>query len=106
MDFASGEDIFDFESNGYNLIGDGNATSAFNKSGDMRGIANPGLGPLKINGGPTETHAVLKGSKTIDWGVKNGCPATDQRGKARPQNGDGKGNSVCDIGAFEKKKAR
>jgi hypothetical protein len=25
-----------------------------------------------------------------------------QRGRRRPQNGDGKGTSRCDIGAFEK----
>lgn len=31
-----------FTSNGYNLIGDGNATGAFNKTGDQVGVTNPG----------------------------------------------------------------
>jgi hypothetical protein len=66
----------------------------------------PGLGPLANNGGPTQTHAVLKGSPAIDRGAVNGCPKTDQRGKRRPQNGDGKGTSRCDVGAYEKKAVR
>jgi CSLREA domain-containing protein len=53
------------------------------------------LGPLQFNGGPTQTHALLTGSPAIDAGGAAGCPATDQRGVARPQNG------TCDIGAYE-----
>ncbi|MBA3471774.1 MAG: hypothetical protein H0T57_00860 [Rubrobacter sp.] len=96
-----------FLSKGFNLIGGGDATSAFNKTGDQRGIPDPGLGLLINNGGPTQTHAVLKGSRAIDrGGALKGCPASDQRGQRRPQNGDGKGTSRCDIGAFEKKTVR
>jgi hypothetical protein len=29
------------------------------------------------------------------------CPTTDQRGLTRPQDGDGNGTSICDIGAIE-----
>ncbi len=66
----------------------------------------PGLGPLASKGGPTQTPAVLKGSKAVDRGAISGCPKTDQRGNRRPQGGDGRGSSRCDVGAFEKKAVR
>ncbi|MGF1470318.1 MAG: choice-of-anchor Q domain-containing protein [Rubrobacteraceae bacterium] len=94
-----------FASEGYNLVGDGNATPAFNNTGDqVIGNAGPGLGPLKDNGGPTRTHAVRSGSPALDAGSPN-CPppATDQRGVSRPRDGDGNGTSRCDSGSFEKK---
>ena len=53
------------------------------------------VGPLADNGGPTLTHALLPGSFAINGGDNSGCPATDQRGVARPQGG------TCDIGAYE-----
>jgi len=31
----------------------------------------------------------------------NGCPATDQRGVARPIDGNGDGNALYDIGTYE-----
>ena len=72
-----------FDSNGYNLIGDGNATSAFNQSGDQSGVIDPKLGALADNGGPTNTHALLSGSPAIDKGKAFGT-TTDQRGETRP----------------------
>lgn len=59
--------------------------------------ANPKLGPLAANGGPTETVALRPGSAAIDRVPASGagCPATDQRGLHRPQH------AGCDIGAFE-----
>jgi len=63
--------------------------------------ANPKLGPLQNNGGATWTHALLLGSPAIDAGTNNGCPATDQRGVARPIDGNSDGSAVCDIGAVE-----
>jgi CSLREA domain-containing protein len=74
------------ESLGYNLIGGGNASSAFNQPGDHTGVANPMLGPLADNGGPTKTHALLSGSPAIDTGDPaavadtSGVPELDQRG--------------------------
>ena len=70
-------------SNGYNLIGDGNATSAFNQNGDQSGVIDPKLGALADNGGPTNTHALLSGSPAIDKGKAFGT-TTDQRGETRP----------------------
>jgi len=53
------------------------------------------------NGGSTSTYALTSTSLAIDTGTNEGCPATDQRGLARPKDGDKDGNAICDIGAFE-----
>jgi hypothetical protein len=47
------------------------------------GGADPLLGPLADNGGPTFTHALLPGSPAIDQGTSGGL-TTDQRGSPRP----------------------
>lgn len=62
---------------------------------------NPLLGTLADNGGPTDTHLPAAGSLAIDNGDDGVCPATDQRGAARPVDGDGDTSSQCDIGAVE-----
>jgi hypothetical protein len=36
------------------------------------------------------------GSVAIDTGTNTGCPTTDQRGIARPQDGDGHGSAMSD----------
>jgi CSLREA domain-containing protein len=41
------------------------------------------------------------GSVAIDAGTNTGCPATDQRGQSRPQDGDNDGTATCDVGALE-----
>jgi hypothetical protein len=56
-------------------------------------IADPSLGPLGDYGGATHTVPLNSGSPAIDAG--NNCPATDQRGVARPIG------QACDIGAYE-----
>ena len=74
---------------GHNLSPDLSCPGAI--SGD------PKLGALAFNGGPTETMALGTGSAAIDVvpASGSGCPATDQRGVARPQG------LLCDIGAYE-----
>ncbi|MEX2237844.1 MAG: choice-of-anchor Q domain-containing protein [Dehalococcoidia bacterium] len=84
---------------GFNLDSDG---SCKEKATDKT-FADPQLGPLANNGGPTLTHVPLPGSPAIDTGVTTGCPATDQRGVTRPRNGDGLSSARCDKGAVERK---
>ncbi len=86
-------------SQGYNIVGD-DAGSNFTQTGD-RVNDNPLLGALADNGGPTMTHLPQAGSPAIDAGTNTGAPATDQRGQARPQDGDGDGTAVCDVGSVE-----
>jgi hypothetical protein len=65
---------------------------------------NPLLGPLRDNGGPTFTHALLVGSPAIDAGRSIGL-TTDQRGAPRPVDDPAIANANpgdgSDIGAFE-----
>ena len=72
-----------FRSNGYNLIGSGNAIGRFNQTGDQTGVTNPLLGPLADNGGPTWTHAPLVGSPAIDRGSSDGCGRQRRRTDVR-----------------------
>lgn len=62
-------------------------------------VANPLLGPLANNGGPTQTMALGAGSPAIDGGDSI-TPPTDQRGVSRT-DGNGDGIIAGDIGAFE-----
>jgi hypothetical protein len=57
--------------------------------------AYPRLGTLGNYGGFTQTIPLLENSSAINTGNDAICPATDQRGVARPQG------AHCDIGAFE-----
>lgn len=67
---------------------------------------NPLLGPLKHNGGPTQTHALLRRSPAIDAGGPRPVGIvgleTDQRGERRVQDGNGDSEAVADIGAYER----
>ena len=90
---------------GYNLTNDQNGTAcAFNAPSDLVN-KNPLLGHLVSNGGLTQTmlpstkspaaNVIPKGTLPLR-GVAV-CPATDQRGVARP----GRGHTRCSIGAAE-----
>jgi hypothetical protein len=83
---------------GYNLDSDGSC--GLNAPSDR--TADPQLAPLRDNGGPTETRALLFGSPAIDAIPVENCTdrlgtpiAADQRGVPRPQG------AACDIGAYE-----
>ena len=91
-------------SQGYNWIED-NGPGCITPlgTGDQTGAGNT-LGPLRNNGGPTETLALLSGSSAINAGnpaAPDGtppeCELTDQRGATRPEIVA----STCDIGAYE-----
>ncbi len=57
--------------------------------------AEPNLGPLQNNGGPTDTKMPMPQSPVINAGTNVGGPNVDQRGVPRPQGG------LWDIGAVE-----
>ncbi len=82
-----------FQAFGGNLDTDGSC------SGFSLPATNALLGPLALNGGPTETHALLAGSLAIDAAsacLFGGDPVPiDQRNAPRP------GGSACDLGAYE-----
>ena len=97
-----GPDIFGPVTSGdYNLVQD---TSGAMLSGTHNVTGqDPLLGPLKDNGGPTFTRALLAGSPAIDAG--NSALTSDQRGRKRPVDvpdvADATGGNGSDIGAFE-----
>ncbi len=105
----NGTDIFGTVSlsSSYNLIGQAGSSGGLTNgvNGNQEGVADPGLGSLADNGGPTQTIALLPGSPAIDAGSNNlavdpttGQPLVyDQRGAGFPRIVD----NTVDIGAFE-----
>ena len=88
----------------YDLVGVDNTGSLINGTNGnlVIGTANPGLGLLAYNGGPTQTIALLAGSPAINAGsnalANEYALTTDQRGAGFPRIVDG----VVDIGAYER----
>ena len=87
-------------------IAAGSANNLIEDSANACGLTNgtdgniigsdPKLGPLTDYGGPgKQVFPLLLGSPAIDAGTSTDCPATDQRGTARPIG------ATCDIGAYE-----
>ena len=83
---------------GGNLDGDGSCN--LRGPGDLSDV-DALLGPLRDNGGPTLTHALLAFSPGVDRGGDSLCAQTDQRGRPRRVDGNGDGSGRCDIGAVE-----
>ena len=106
-----------FTSRGFNVLGDNrytnsrqafygfpnvvlnendiNATSDGNTPTELSAI----IEPLGNNGGPTQTHGLVKDSPALDAGDNSDCGimsqvSTDQRGEARD-------DGACDIGSVE-----
>ena len=82
---------------GYNISND-DGSGYLTGPGDQIDI-DPLVGPLQDNGGPTFTHALLKGSPAIDTGDPNFTPPPffDQRGPGFDRIVNGR----IDIGSFE-----
>ena len=93
-------------SSAYNLIGTGGSGGLTNGvNGNQVGVANPGLGTLSDNGGPTQTIALLPGSPAIDAG-SNALAVDPSTGKPLTTDQRGTGfvriiNGTVDIGAYE-----
>ncbi|HNT25312.1 MAG TPA: Calx-beta domain-containing protein [Anaerolineales bacterium] len=125
-DEQDGSDAWDcagaFISDGYNMLSDKAFCTGFGSATyDLVGgiqmpfgggylTFNAALAPLADNGGPTLTHmprpsinpyAVDGGSPETPGSSAAACAATDQRGTARPQDGDGDLEARCDRGAVE-----
>jgi len=88
---------------GYNLSSDGGGGYLTNTTDQIN--TDPMLGPLQDNGGPTFTHALLRGSPAIDKGKNLSASATDQLGQPRtydhPAIPNAAGGDGTDIGAVE-----
>jgi hypothetical protein len=98
---GSSPDVFGaFTSQGHNLIGANNGSTGLtngtngNIVGGTNNPANPRLGALQDNGGPTWTMSLLTGSPAIDAGDDT-LTGTDQRGFPRLSG------AHVDIGASE-----
>ncbi len=91
-------DCTEIASGGHNLIEDATGCAiSGDATGNIIGV-DPGLGPLRDNGGPTFTRAIGRASPAVGAGPPAGsdnCGPADQRGVPRPQ---GQG---CDVGAYE-----
>ncbi len=87
-------------SSGATLHAPANACRMRAGAGDIA-TSDAGLGALNDNGGFTRTHALASTSVAVDAALTANCAATDQRGQARPSDGNGDGQSLCDIGAYE-----
>lgn len=84
---------------GHNLSSD--TSCGLGSPGDLAG-RNPKLSPLFRTGRtPTLTHAPLAGSPAIDAGDNGSSLPNDQHGFPRPDDGNGDGVRIVDIGALE-----
>ncbi len=91
---AVGKDLAGSFLANHDLIGTTAGAALQNPSNNIIG-ADPKLGPLAANGGPTMTRAILPGSPLLNAGDPTDFQTSDQRGEQRP------GGAAPDIGAYE-----
>jgi predicted outer membrane repeat protein len=92
-----------FVDGGGNVNDDTTNSCNFGNSNSGFGVPDTGqeglnLNQLANNGGPTQTIALLANSVANFDGVVANCPATDQRGVARPITGQ---SPSCSSGAYQ-----
>ena len=85
---AGSEDCYQASGGAHNVVGLGGG-----RANPDVGTANPRLGPLAANGGPTKTHALKAGSPAIGK-TGDSAPRRDQRGRERDPDPD--------AGAYER----
>ncbi len=83
---------------GGNLIGSARGCLFLSAQEDQVGVPVT-LGALGDHGGFSRDH--LPTGTALDRAREASCLAVDQRGLARPRDGDGDGQARCDIGAIE-----
>jgi hypothetical protein len=96
---AGGNCIGNISSSQHSISSD--STCVLTSTDNLTGT-DPLLTALGNYGGPTQVHMLLPGSPAIDAGMADGAPASDQRGQARPVDGDGNNSIAYDIGAVER----
>jgi len=74
--------------------------TSYNYSGLSPGMGDISLDPMFLNRGGGDYH-LLSGSPCIDTGTNTGEPDADLDGAIRPQDGNGDGTAMCEIGAYE-----
>jgi len=95
---CTGEPIY---SQDYNLIEDMTGCSITGTvTHNITGV-DPQLLPLGSYFDQPPIHPLEKTSPAVDAAAPSACPIDDQRGALRPQDGNGDGISICDIGAYE-----
>ena len=110
---GDGDDIFRGSSeagltfDGGNLVGSAEFAGSYGQTpSDLIGSdddtpIDPMLGVLQDNGGSTPTHRPAIGSPAVELATGLHCLDPDQRGIARPFDGDNDGSAACDSGAVE-----
>jgi hypothetical protein len=99
--------LFVFTAAGTNFDTDGTC-AALDAGFQQVSTAQLALEALASNGGTTQTHALAASSIALDAAIDctlvDGITpvTTDQRGVARPIDGDEDGNATCDVGAYER----
>jgi len=76
------------------------ANTAYNYSGISADPTDISQDPLFADQSGGDLH-LQTGSPCIDTGTNTGAPVTDLDGAIRPQDGNGDGSAICDIGAYE-----